>query len=41
MTGKKWTAAVGKQGRVVAARIEPGNDAINSIIELIKENGFK
>lgn len=41
MTEKKWTAAVGKQGRVVAARIEPGNDAINSIIELIKKNGFK
>ena len=41
MTEKKWTAAVGKQGRVLAARIEPGKDAINSIIELIKENGFK
>jgi len=41
MTEKKWTAAVGKQGRVLAARIERGKDAINSIIELIKKNGFK
>ncbi len=41
MQEKKWIAAVGKPGRVVAARIERGNDAINSIIELIKEYGFK
>ena len=41
MTEKKSTAAVGKQGRVLAARIERGKDAINSIIELIKKNGFK
>lgn len=41
MSEKKWIAAVGTPGRVVAARIEQGQDAINSIIELIKENGFK
>lgn len=41
MKEEKWVAAVGKPGRVLAARIMPGNDAINSIIELIKENGFK
>jgi len=41
MPEKKWVAASGKPGGVVAARIERGNDAINSIIELIKECGFK
>jgi predicted DNA-binding protein with PD1-like motif len=41
MGEKKWIAAVGKPGRILAARIMPGKDAINSMIELIKENGFK
>ncbi len=41
MKKKKWMAAVGKPGRVIAARIERGEDTINSIIELIKENGYR
>lgn len=41
MPEKKWIAGVGRPGRVVAVRIERGKDAFNSIIELIKENGFK
>jgi predicted DNA-binding protein with PD1-like motif len=41
MSEKKWVAAVGKPGRILAARIMPGNDAISSMIEVIKENGFK
>jgi predicted DNA-binding protein with PD1-like motif len=41
MAEKKWIASMGKPGRVVAARIERGQDTINSIIELIKEYGFK
>jgi predicted DNA-binding protein with PD1-like motif len=41
MPERKAIAAVGKEGRIIAARIEHGKDAINSIIELIKEHGFK
>ena len=37
----KWVAGVGRPGRIVAARIERGEDAIQSIIALIKEYGFK
>lgn len=40
MKSKKYVAASGKHGNVIAARIERGEDVINSIIELIKENGF-
>lgn len=41
MPDKRWIVAMGKVGRVVAARIEQGEDAFNSIVELIKESGFK
>lgn len=41
MKKAKWIAAVGKPGRIIAARIERGEDVINSITELIEENGFK
>lgn len=41
MKEKKWISAIGKPGRVVAARIKSGEDAFNTIIELIKEYGFK
>ncbi len=41
MRTKKWVAAVGKKGRVVAARIERGEDVIHSISGLIQEYGFK
>lgn len=41
MSENKWEAGIGKLGRVIAARIKPGEDAINSIIEIIKEYGFK
>jgi len=40
MQEKKWAAATGKPGRIVAARVERGEDLINSIIELIKENDY-
>ena len=40
MSSRKWTSAVGKPGRVIAARIERGEDAIESIIALIRENDF-
>jgi uncharacterized protein len=41
MKEKKWISAVGKPGRVVAVRIKPGQDAFNTIVELIQEYGFK
>ena len=41
MSEKKWVAAVGRPGRILAARVKPGHDAIHSMIELIKQNGFK
>lgn len=41
MKEKKRVAAVGKPGRVIAARIERGKDATHSIIELIQEYGFR
>lgn len=41
MSKKRWTAGIGKPGRIVAARIERGEDAIQSIIALIKEYGFR
>ncbi|MBT7890805.1 MAG: DUF296 domain-containing protein [Deltaproteobacteria bacterium] len=41
MSDKKWNAAIGNPGRVVAARLERGQDTINTIIELIKEYNFK
>ena len=41
MVDKRWTAAMGKPGRIVAARIERGQDTINTITALIKEYGFR
>ena len=41
MADKRWTAAMGQPGRIIAARIERGQDTINTIIALIKEYGFK
>lgn len=40
MQEKKWTAATGKPGRIVAPQVKRGEDLINSIIELIKENDY-
>jgi len=41
MSKKRAVAGQGRTGRVVAARIEPGQDTVETIIELIKESGFK
>ena len=41
MSEKGWIAASGRPGRMVAVRIEPGSDVINSVIAIIKSNGFK
>jgi uncharacterized protein len=41
MEERKSICAIGKPGRVVAARIKPGHDAFNTIVELIREYGFK
>lgn len=39
--GQKYEYAIGKQGRVVAARILPDADLIDSIEKLCKENNIK
>ena len=41
MPEKKWVAAMGKPGRLMAARLLPGQDVVDGIIELIKANGIK
>ena len=41
MTETKAIAAMGKPGRLLAARLLPGQDAVEGIIELITSNGIK
>ena len=38
---KKWVAAVGKPGRLLVARLLPGQDVVEVVIELVKANGIK
>lgn len=40
MTQKKTISAIGRQGRLLAARLLPGEDVVESIIELMKTNNI-
>ena len=40
MPEKKWIAAMGKSGRTMAVRLLPGQDIVEGVTELIKENGI-
>ena len=41
MSEIKSHAAVGRSGRLLAARLLPGQDMVNGLIELITANGIK